>query len=70
MSDEKTYTVPVKFVFEGKFFIKAGSQEEADKIAEDSCGMTTGGIHSALCDDIVNWEFPKHSDKIVGGEDE
>jgi hypothetical protein len=71
MSDEKTFTIPVKFVFEGKFFIKAESQKEAERIVKEDCAMTLGsGVHSTLNDGDVDWDFPVHADKIVGGEDE
>ena len=67
--EDKTFTVPVKFVFEGKFFIKAGSQEEAERIVKEDCAMTHRGVHTSVCDDTVTWDFPVHSEKIVGGDD-
>ena len=66
MSKEKFYDVPVKFVFEGKFRIKAESRKEANLQAENNCHMTlSGGIESVLDDDEIDWDFPCHPKKIV-----
>lgn len=65
-TQKKVYTVPVKFVFEGKFFIKADSKEQAKEFADKQCGMVTNnGIHSTLSDEDVNWDFPVHPEKII-----
>lgn len=66
MSKNKVYIVPVKFVFEGKFFIKAESKAQAKEYAENHCGMVTNnGIHSTLPDEDVDWEFPVHPQKVI-----
>jgi hypothetical protein len=66
MSKEKTFEVSASFVFKGKFFIKASSQEEANKKTEESCGLVLGGnIHSNLNEGDVNWEFDMHPEMIV-----
>lgn len=63
---KKVYTVPVKFVFEGQFFIKADSKEQAKEYAEKHCGLVIGGdIHSSLPDENVSWDFPVHPQKII-----
>lgn len=66
MSKNDVYTVPMKFVFEGKFFIKAASKEQAREYAEKHCGLViSGDIHSTLPDDCVDWDFPVHPQKVV-----
>lgn len=66
MNKKKTYTVPVKFVFKGRFFIKAESRAQAKEFAEKHCGMVVNnGIHSTLPDEDVNWDFPVHPEKVI-----
>lgn len=66
MSDKKEYTVKTKFVFEGEFYIKAESKEQAREFVEKHCGLVIGGdIHSTLPDQDVNWQFNVHPKKIV-----
>ena len=63
---QKIYDVPVQFVFEGVFKIKANSLEQAKEYTEKHCGLVLGGdIHSTLPDDEVDWEFPCHPDKNI-----
>lgn len=63
---KKVYTVPVKFVFEGQFFIKADSKEQAKEYADKHCGLVIGGdIHSSLPDEDVDWDFPVHPQKVI-----
>ena len=58
MSDKKRiYTVPVRYVFRGEFKIQAASKAQAEEYAEK---------HSSLPDEMVNWDFPVHPEKIVG----
>lgn len=68
MSDKKRiYTVPVRYVFRGEFKIQAASKAQAEEYAEKHCGLVLGGdIHSSLPDEMVNWDFPVHPEKIVG----
>jgi hypothetical protein len=62
---KKEFEVEVSYVFKGKFFIKAESQEEANENAEKHCGLVLGrDIHSTLNED-VNWDFPVHPEKII-----
>lgn len=67
MSRVRTYIVPVKFVFEGTFEIKASSAAEARELIENDCGLVLGGdIHTTLDDDDVDWEFDVHPSKSIG----
>jgi hypothetical protein len=62
----ETYTVRTKFVFEGVFYIKAESKEQAREYVEKHCGLVIGGdIHSTLPADSVDWEFNVHPKKII-----
>ena len=62
------YTVPMQFVFTGKFFIKAESQKQANEYAMKHCGLVLGGdIHSTLPDDDVNWDFVAHPQQLLEG---
>lgn len=63
---KRKYTVKTKFVFEGEFYIKAESKEQAKWYVMNHCGLVLGGdIHTTLNDDEVDWEFNVHPDKIV-----
>lgn len=63
---KRKYTVKTKFVFEGEFYIKAESKEQAKKYVMNHCGLVLGGnIHTTLNDDEVDWIFNVHPDKIV-----
>jgi len=63
----KEYAIKTRFVFEGKFFIKASNKKQARKYVEKHCGLVLNrGIHSTLPDDIVDWDFPYHSEKQIG----
>lgn len=62
----KTYTVKTKFVFEGKFYIKAESKPQAKEFVQKHCGLIIGrNIHSTLPDSDVDWDFPTHPKKII-----
>jgi hypothetical protein len=62
------YVVYTKFVFEGRFFVKAENKEEAKRIVKEDCGLTIGGpVHSTQDEDTVYWDFPVHPEKIIGG---
>ena len=66
MKIQDSYIVPVSFVFEGRFFIKADSIEQANEYAEKHCGLVLGGkIHSSLPEDSVDWDFPIHPEKEI-----
>jgi predicted small metal-binding protein len=62
----KTYKIKTKFVFNGTFEVKAKSKDEAREMIKKHCGLVIGGdIHTTLPDDMVNWEFNVHPDKII-----
>lgn len=66
MKKEKTYTIKTKFIFEGKFYITAESEEQAKKYVMKHCGLVLGGdIHTTLPNDICDWDFNIHPNKIV-----
>ena len=67
MSDKREFT---PFLFDScsgassKF--KPASKAQAEEYAEKHCGLVLGGdIHSSLPDEMVNWDFPIHPEKIV-----
>lgn len=63
---KKKYTVKTKFIFEGEFYITAESKEQAKEYVMKHCGLVLGGdIHTTLPDEICDWNFNVHSDKIV-----
>ncbi len=66
MSEKKTYTVKTKFVFEGEFYIKAESKAQAREFVGKHCGLVIGGdIHTSLPDNVVDWDFNVHPEKII-----
>ena len=65
-SKRKQYTVKTRFIFEGEFYIKAESKEQAKEYVMKHCGLVLGGdIHTTLPEEICDWKFNVHSDKIV-----
>lgn len=66
MKKEKNYTIKTKFVFEGEFYITAESKEQAKEYVMKHCGLVLGGdIHTTLPNDICDWYFNIHPEKIV-----
>jgi hypothetical protein len=62
----KKYTIKTKFVFEGKFYVKAKSRNQACEFVEKHCGLVMGkDIHSTLSDEVVGWDFDVHPKKII-----
>jgi hypothetical protein len=63
----KTFEIPVSFVFDGVFKIKAETVEQAEGMVLRDCAMILkpGCIHSSLQDDEVDWEFPVHAEKTI-----
>lgn len=62
----KEYSVKTKFVFEGKFKVKASNKKEAIENIAKHVGLTINrGIHTTLPDEDIDWEFPVHPDKII-----
>lgn len=65
-SKKKQYTVKAKFVFEGEFYINAENKEQAKEYVMKHCGLVLGGdIHTSLPDDVCDWDFCVHPQKIV-----
>ena len=62
----KEFIVPVKFIFEGEFKIKAKNASEAQELIEKHVGLCLGGnIHHTLDDEDIDWEFSTHSEKEI-----
>lgn len=67
MKELKTYEVNTRFIFTGRFIIRAGSEREAREKVEEDCGLVLGGnIHSDLSDEEVDWDFDMHPTTKVG----
>lgn len=66
MSKQKTYTVPVKFVFEGEFYVEADSAAEASRIVSEDCHLVMGQGIECNADEVTDWEFDMHSEKTIG----
>ena len=63
---KKEYTIKTKFVFEGEFYIKAESKEQAKEYVIKHCGLCLGGdIHTSLPNDICDWDFNVHPQMVV-----
>ncbi|MGR3220917.1 MAG: hypothetical protein ACUZ8H_14030 [Candidatus Anammoxibacter sp.] len=63
----KNYEIPVKYIFSGKFTIKAMSRSQAREYAGKHCGLVLGGdIHSTLPINDVDWDFAVHPEKGIG----
>lgn len=63
----KEYTIKTKFVFNGEFYITAESKEQAKEYVMKHCGCVLGvdNIHTSLPDEICDWNFDVHPNKIV-----
>lgn len=63
----KKYRAKVKFVFEGTIDVNAENKIEAKEYLDKHVGLCLGGnIHTSLSDEeIPDWEFDTHSDKII-----
>lgn len=59
------YVVNTRFVFDGKFLIKADTKAEAADAVNKHCGMVIGNVQSTLNDEDVSWDFPVHPAKYV-----
>lgn len=59
------YRVPVRFVIEGHFLIEAESAKAAYQLVKDGCGMISPAIQAPITDDVKDWEFPMHPNKII-----
>ncbi|MCD8282552.1 MAG: hypothetical protein LUC22_04780 [Prevotella sp.] len=60
------YEVKTRFVFSGVFMVEAGSAADAERLIMDACGLVMGGnIHTTLPDDVIDWDFGTHPDKVI-----
>lgn len=63
---KKEYVIKTKFVFEGEFYIKAESKEQAKEMVKKHCGLVLGGnIHTTLPNELCDWDFNTHPNTIV-----
>ena len=62
----KKYKVPVKFVFEGEFYVDADSAAEARRIVSEECHLVMGEGIECNDDDVTDWDFDMHSEKYIG----
>lgn len=66
MSKKKIYTVPVKFIFDGEFYVEADSAAEAREIVSDDCHLVMGNGVQAYSNNIEDWDVDMHSEKVIG----
>lgn len=59
------YRVPVRFVIEGYFLIEAESAKSAYQTVKDGCGMISPAIQAPMTEDVKDWNFPMHPNKII-----
>jgi hypothetical protein len=62
---KRTYVVPVKYIFKGKYKVEAESRQEAEEKVKDSCWMTSSGYGSTLSCEEIDWDFPMHPEKQI-----
>jgi len=66
MSKKKQFSIEVKYVFSGKFTVKADSLMDAVMIVKNDCGLVLGrGIHTNANDDVVDWDFDTHPETEI-----
>jgi len=66
MAKSEEYKVPVKFIFEGEFIVKANSAAEARDIVSDECHLVMGQSIECHADEVSDWDFDMHSEKVIG----
>ena len=65
MSKRKTYKVPVEFIFNGEFYVEADSARDAWGIVSEECHLVMGQSVQSNSEDVVDWDFDMHSEKII-----
>lgn len=56
--DKKEYKVKAKYTFNGTFFVKANTREEAKDLIKKYCGLKLGGgIKSIVKEEDTCWAF-------------
>ncbi len=66
MAKSEEYKVPVKFIFEGEFIVKADSAAEARDIVSNECHLVMGQSIECHADEVSDWDFDMHSEKVIG----
>jgi hypothetical protein len=62
----KRYAVRTRFTFTGTFFVRKDTEAAARKLVNDHCGLVLGGkIRTCLAEDVVDWDFPVHQEKVI-----
>jgi len=60
------FKAKVQFVFEGEIEVIANNKELAKEYIERHTGLCLGGnIHTTLPDDMIDWEFSSHAEKVI-----
>lgn len=60
----RRYSVRVSYTFEGRYYIKASSREEAEVIAMRDCGMVSRP-HTSNDMLVEDWNFDVHPTKTI-----
>jgi len=61
------YEVETQFVFSGTFTIEADSPAQAKEFVHEYCEFVMGrDIHTTLNEEICDWDFDMHPEKITG----
>jgi hypothetical protein len=64
----KKYKVKVQFIFNGIFRVNAENSEQALEDIRQHCGLVmSGGIHTNLNDEDIDWDFNTHPEKQILG---
>ncbi len=64
-NEEQTFEVQVKYVYEGKYFVKARNQIEAEAIVEEHCGARGNRPEDGGCNAIEDWDFDMCPEQII-----
>ncbi len=62
---KKKYTIKVKYIFSGEFYITANSRAEAEEIADKDCGLVIGGDIHTTSAAVEDWDFNVHPEKRI-----
>lgn len=62
--DKKEYKVKMKFVFDGEVNVMAENRLKAMRIANESCGMSFGEIHTSSTE-IIDYQFDMSPTKFL-----
>jgi len=59
------FKAKVRFYIEGIIEVNAENRDEVRKHIEDNLGLCIGGHIHTSTNDIVDWEFPIHFEKVI-----